>query len=82
MVWLDSSVRLAGYSVINVRLRGILAWALFAHRSHIFLCACILVSFRTLTRSKHALLGWDDYLMLFALVGPSVQRESLVPAFH
>ena len=33
-----------------------------------FLCACIIVGFRTLARFEYARLGWDDHWMLFALV--------------
>lgn len=33
-----------------------------------FLLACIVVALRTLARGRYARLGWDDYLIGFALV--------------
>ena len=43
-------------------------WRLEVGSTVTFLCASIIVGFRTLARAKYARLSWDDYLMLFALV--------------
>ncbi|CAD6594224.1 MAG: hypothetical protein ASARMPREDX12_008485 [Alectoria sarmentosa] len=42
-------------------------WRLEVGSTVTFLCASIIVGFRTLARAKYARLSWDDYLMLFAL---------------
>jgi hypothetical protein len=43
-------------------------WQLEVGATVTFVCAFIVVGLRTVARVKYARLGWDDYLMLFALV--------------
>ena len=56
-------------------------WQLEVGSTVTFICACITVGFRTLARAKYARLGWDDYLMLFALVGLPVYCSPRNSAF-
>lgn len=51
-------------------------WRLEVGSTVTFLFACIIVALRTLARGRYARLGWDDYLMVFALVS---HRRELTP---
>lgn len=55
-------------------------WRLEVGSTVTFLCACIIVSFRTLARARYARMGWDDFLMLFALVSEPMHCEPRILA--
>lgn len=52
-------------------------WQLEVGTTVTFLCAFIVVTIRTFARFKYARIGWDDWIMLFALVRHIFQIQEL-----